>query len=596
MCRVVGHLGRVVGVVRLWRASLWLPFSFSGTLQKRRWSTKNEGISNFGSLSIRGNQNVTRGPTLPMSSPSRGRLVSPRKDNPDLFNSPQPGGGAGDDLDEDEEGFATMSQLAYQKPTFPAEEEALGHGGSRPGKIVIDPVHGHMYFPGLVVDAIDTPQVQRLRELKQLGTAYYVFPGSSHNRFEHSLGVSHLATNMYEGLRRSSGKAVRGNLNQMDKLSVQLAGLCHDLGHGPFSHVFDNEFLPRRHANWDPKNPAWNHEAMSSDMFEWMVEDNHIDVDAAVVRRVRDLITSNDATAPDGKKFLWDIVANKRNSVDVDKFEYIMRDAYNTGVKGSVDISRMLSMIKVIDDKICFKASEVYNVYELFHTRASLHQKVYTHKKAKGVEYMVVDALAEADIVWNNEISNAIWSPQDFIKLDDTILKRIEWSREPGLQKGRDIVRRIRNRDLYTYVNEYTVPEIDIPNFKPVTEEDITTCQGDNKIPGGLKPSDIVVHNMKIDYSMKNKNPVDSVYFFQEYGDQKCFHIDKSKVSVLLPSAFMERKVRVYSKNRSPEYVEAVDAAFVNHQRRMYKQEQQLTPARKRRRSEPRMSLERNTQ
>ena len=186
---------------------------------------------------------------------------------------------------------------------------------------------------------------------------------------------------MYEGLRRSSGRAVRQNLSHMDKLSIQLAGLCHDLGHGPFSHVFDNEFLPRRHAGWDPKNAAWNHEAMSADMFEWMVEDNHIDVDGEVVKRVRDLITSNDADAPADKKFLWDIVANKRNSVDVDKSEYIMRDAYNTNVKGSVDISRLMSFMKVIDDKICFKASEVYNVYELFHTRASLHQKVYTHKK-----------------------------------------------------------------------------------------------------------------------------------------------------------------------------------------------------------------------
>lgn len=302
-----------------------------------------------------------------------------------------------------------------------------------------------------MVDAIDTPQVQRLRELKQLGTAYYVFPGSSHNRFEHSLGTCHLATNMYEALRRSSGKAVRASLDHVDKISIQLAGLCHDLGHGPFSHVFDNEFLPRRHSSWDPKSPAWNHESMSADMFEWMVDDNNIDLDPCVVKRVRNLITSNDTEAPLGKRFLWDIVANKRNSVDVDKFEYIMRDAHNTGVKGSVDISRLTSFMKVIDDKICFKASEVYNVYELFHTRASLHQKVYTHRKAKAVEYMVVDALAEADVVWNGEISNAIWNVEDFVKLDDSVLKRIEWSRDPGLQKGRDIIRRIRNRKLYCY-------------------------------------------------------------------------------------------------------------------------------------------------
>lgn len=294
-----------------------------------------------------------------------------------------------DDENEDE-GFVTMSQLQHQQPTFPAEEalNSKGFGTTRPGKIINDPVHGHMYFPGVVVDAIDTPQVQRLRELKQLGTAYYVFPGAAHNRFEHSLGTCHLATNMYEALRRSSGKTVRASLDRMDKISIQLAGLCHDLGHGPFSHVFDNEFLTRRNPSWDSKNPPWNHEAMSADMFEWMVDDNHIDIDNDVVKRVCNLITSDDSGAPPGKKFLWDIVANKRNSVDVDKFEYLMRDAHNAGVKGSVDISRLVSFMKVIDDKICFKASEVHNVYELFHTRASLHQKVYTHKKAKAIEYM----------------------------------------------------------------------------------------------------------------------------------------------------------------------------------------------------------------
>ena len=123
-------------------------------------------------------------------------------------------------------------------------------------------------------------------------------------------------------------------------------------------------------------------------MFEWMVDENHIDIGEDVVKRVRGLITSEDSNAITGKRFLWDIVANKRNSVDVDKFDYLMRDSHNAGVKGSADISRLVSFMKVIDDEICFKASEVHNVYELFHTRASLHQKVYTHRKAKAIEYM----------------------------------------------------------------------------------------------------------------------------------------------------------------------------------------------------------------
>lgn len=188
----------------------------------------------------------------------------------------------------------------------------------------------------------------------------------------------------------------------------------------------------------------------------------------------------------------------------------------------------------------------------------------------------------EADIAWNHEISNAIWDVEEFIKLDDGILKRIEWSQKPEMQRARDIVRRIRTRDLYQYVNEYAVPEDDIQFFKPVTELDITSCQGDNNIPNGLKPEDIVVQNMKIDYAMKDKNPVDGVKFFQDYNDTASFHIDKNKVSVLLPSNFMERKVRVFSKRRDPLYIEAVEQAFVNHQRKMYRTEQQLTPAKKR--------------
>ena len=93
------------------------------------------------------------------------------------------------------------------------------------------------------------------------------------------------------------------------------------------------------------------------------------------------------------------------------------------------------------------------------------------------------------------------------------------------------------------------------------------------------------MQNVKIDYSMKSKNPVDSVKFFQDYGDTHSFHIDKSKVSLLLPNSFIERKVRVFSKSKDPMYVEAAAKAFENYQRRMYKQELQLTPMRKRARS-----------
>jgi HD superfamily phosphohydrolase len=127
--------------------------------------------------------------------------------------------------------------------------------------------------------------------------------------------------------------------------------------------------------------------------------------------------------------YMYEIVANWRNGIDVDKFDYMPRDALNSGVKTTFDFSRLMKFSRVIDNQICYHAKEVFNIYELFHTRYVLFKMVYTHRAAKATEYMIRDALIEADIAWGRRLSNAIENPAEYMKLTDCILKDIENSR-----------------------------------------------------------------------------------------------------------------------------------------------------------------------
>jgi hypothetical protein len=110
------------------------------------------------------------------------------------------------------------------------------HISVQEGKHINDPIHHNIWMENLCLQIIDSPQFQRLHGLKQLGTCFYIFPGATHTRFEHSLGVAHLAERMVKGLMEKQKEL---GITAQDVLCVKIAGLCHDLGHGPFSHVFD---------------------------------------------------------------------------------------------------------------------------------------------------------------------------------------------------------------------------------------------------------------------------------------------------------------------------------------------------------------------
>ncbi|CAB4413906.1 unnamed protein product [Rhizophagus irregularis] len=400
-------------------------------------------------------------------------------------------------------------------------------------KRIQDPIHGLMEFDDWVVKFIDTEHFQRLRSIKQLGTFYYVYPGASHNRFEHSLGVAHLAHSL----------AKRIGCDEKDLKCVTLAALCHDLGHGPFSHLFE-EFIKKTRTD----RIKWKHEEASIMMFNDILKKYKGiagDLSEDDKQLIRDLITGNNTG--DRPPYLFDIVSNQRNSIDVDKFDYLARDCYYLGMKSEFDFSRLMNYSRVSKDQIVYDFKESYNIYELFHTRYSLHKKAYKHFVGRAIDYMIIDALVEADSVL--KISDSINNAKDYLKMDDTILNRIVCDNNPNLKKSKKIIKRIRRRKLYKFVDAYLVPKKFKEKFErnKVTEKKIIKYRSNG---AELEKDDVIVDIFNLNYGNKVENPIDKVEFYDKNQPNDVFKLKKSQVSYLTPKQYEELNIRIFTRNR----------------------------------------------
>ncbi|XVF14113.1 hypothetical protein REPUB_Repub09cG0029400 [Reevesia pubescens] len=447
----------------------------------------------------------------------------------------------------------------------------------RLSKHVHDNVHGNIYLDPLSLKFIDTEQFQRLRELKQLGLTHMVYPGAVHSRFEHSLGVYWLAGEAIQKLKTYQGLEL--GIDRFDVQTVKIAGLLHDVGHGPFCHLFEREVLPKV-----LNGCKWAHEQMSVKLIDHIVDVHHFDVESEMIKRVKEMIlASSECALPKSakeKQFLYDIVANGRNGIDVDKFDYIVRDSRACGLGCSFDFHRLMETMRVLGDEICYRAKDYLSIHKLFATRADLYRTVYTHSKVKAVELMVVDALLKANSYL--EISSAIEDPSEYWKLDDTIIKTIETAPDEELKESRDLILRIRRRNLYQFCNEYSVPKDKLEHFKNVTAQDIACSQKNGGVL--LKEEDIAVSNVRIDLTRGRQNPLERINSGQDYESVEKFPIPDDRISHLLPTSYQDMIVRVYSKK--PELVEAVSEAFENFQLKSYgvKAQVHATPEKKKRR------------
>ena len=334
----------------------------------------------------------------------------------------------------------TSFSLSPKRRLMDASKASNGSVDLSTRKHIADPIHTQILLDALCCRIVDTPQYQRLRELKQLGTCSFVFPTAIHTRFEHSLGVAHFSARVCLALRSHQPEL---NITDADILSVKVAGLCHDLGHGPFSHVYDGVFIKKMHPNGvsTASGAKWRHEDGSVAMFRYLLDSNGIHLSSYGLKAqdqlfIEEIIRGVKETERKGrladKFYLYDIVNNMRSGLDVDKLDYFQRDMRYTTVTFANNFDRFIEFgrviraecvdkrdgrafekdaetgnwrLKVEDDAddpkyqlmVCYPTKCVFEAVDLFSIRFRMHKQVYTHKGVKQVEYMITDILEKAD-------------------------------------------------------------------------------------------------------------------------------------------------------------------------------------------------------
>ncbi|XP_053387578.1 deoxynucleoside triphosphate triphosphohydrolase SAMHD1-like [Mercenaria mercenaria] len=445
-------------------------------------------------------------------------------------------------------------------------------------QVINDPIHGNIQLHPLCMKIIDTPQFQRLRFIKQLGGAYFVYPGAAHNRFEHSIGVCHLAGRLVRALRKQKSKALENvEITPEDELCVEVAALCHDLGHGPFSHVFDTQIIPKLRTD---ERREWKHEQGSVDMIDHMIEENTELKDKFIeanifedLQFIRELIVGpRDASSnewpykgrPKEKGFLYEIVSNKRNGIDVDKWDYFARDCYMLGIGKNFNHNRCIDFSRVIDvdgeKQICFRNKEAANLYDMFHTRNLLHQRAYKHKTTNIIEIMIAEALVSANdfITFPGKdskactMSEAIDDMKAYSLLNDDVIHRILRSTDPRLYQSKQLLERVLKRNFYRLVGEKRFSHGEFKDENEV-KEDMKKIEETNITEDDF--SKIVIDIVNFDYGMEDKNPIDFVRFFTKDNPDKAEQRHKEDVSLLLPKEFAEQLVRVYSRDLDSNFV-----------------------------------------
>lgn len=430
----------------------------------------------------------------------------------------------------------------------------------RKAKEINVPVHGAVNLTLMAMCFIDNQYFQRLKHLKQLGMCYFVFPGATHTRFEHSIGTYYLAERIVTRILTASDSCkLKMWLDEIPELEnfglnpwtaelIKIAALCHDVGHGPYSHLFDDVFIKNSKYR---DHPMATHESRSCEIVKKIVEESSI-LSRFVSENDIKFIQSLIDPPKTAKGFVYQIVSNNFNSLDVDKYDYINRDAHHAGIKSGFDFSRLVDSVLVVDNNIVYPEQAERDIYNLFITRHDMHRRVYGHKAVVSTQFIIMNIMTLVDKAI--KLTESILDMKKFIKMTDDYVLNYAYTildlrdnvsnpfkeifTEKDYNNLEDLVNRIKTHELFTHVGTMLTKErIDL------SEE--------------FKEDQYIIFKCKVGFVSGDKsNPLDDIYvyktkdFFTNGFNVKARHINKSDISHIMPDRHQEHLTIVYRKSR----------------------------------------------
>lgn len=437
-----------------------------------------------------------------------------------------------------------------------------------PSKKIYDCIHGYIYLSQFATRIIDNKIFQRLRDLSQLGTCKFVYPNATHSRFEHSIGTYHIAGKLLEKLPSQTNQQIDNYMasipelqryfqeiyeNQVHPLDlyvcelIKIAALCHDLGHGPFSHVFDDIFLPN--AGKDGCYCS-THEERSGVLLEMIINSDPI---LKNIVRPEEIAFMKNIINPtkDHTGFIYQIVSNNITSLDVDKFDYLQRDIYMLNFQAKINPSTLIEQVKIIDNNFVYPEQAINDITNLFSTRHRLHVQVYCHKATLSTQMMIVEIFHFLDEILG--LSESINDMNKFCKITEGYIfysaKFIENNihilqpnQIENFNKAIQLISALESRQLYPMICHFvSKTKIDLSAYIESFEDKHNILFSQNKVGfvSGNKP-----------------NPLDSIYVYKTKDSNVSTKLtankkNKEDITLLMPPCYQEYIVTIHYKDKA---------------------------------------------